>query len=170
VLHARRRAAAELRLKNAKPSSVLFICHGNICRSPFAAAVFARSLPPVIARSVTTRSAGFIGPGRTPPSRALATGAKYGVDMSAHRSAAVTRETLRTADLVVVMSEEQATAVRSLMRPDASVLVLGDLDPVPAKRRTIVDPWDGEAEVFEASYARIERCVSELTRIVASAR
>jgi protein-tyrosine phosphatase len=166
VLHARRRAAAKAQLKNVTPGNVLFVCHGNICRSPFAAAVFARSLPPAVSRSITTRSGGFLGAGRTPPSRALTTGSRFGVDMSAHRSAPITPETVRAADLVVVMSEEQATAVRPSMRADAVVLVLGDLDTLPAKRRTILDPWDGDAHAFEASYARIERCVRELTRLV----
>ncbi len=166
VLHARRRAAAEVQLKNVAPGNVLFVCHGNICRSPFAAAVFARSLPPAISRSITTGSGGFLGAGRTPPARALATGSRLGVDMSAHRSAPITPESVRAADLVVVMSEEQARAVRPSMRADAVVLVLGDLDPLPAKRRTILDPWDGDAHAFEVSYARIERCVRELARLV----
>ncbi len=169
VLHARRRAAAELRLKNAKPSSVLFICHGNICRSPFAAAVFARSLPPVIARSVTTRSAGFIGPGRTPPSKALAAGARYGVDISAHRSSLATAEGIAAADLVVVMSEEQAKGIRLRVPPESTrVLVLGDLDPHPIERRTILDPWSRPDAAFDASYDRIDRCVRELVRILSS--
>ena len=36
-LHARRRRAAQVELERLKPRSILFVCHGNICRSPFAA-------------------------------------------------------------------------------------------------------------------------------------
>ena len=84
--------------------------------------------------------------------------------MSSHRSAQVTAESLKAADLVVVMAEEQARAIRSRVRPDAVVLVLGDLDPLPSTRRTILDPWDGSTDAFERSYDRIDRCVRELVR------
>lgn len=91
----------------------------------------------------------------------------YGVKLSAHRSSPLTDDSLRAADLVVVMSEAQRRAIRSRVRTDSIVIILGDLDPLPCTRRTIVDPWDGPAEVFEASYARIDRCVRELAKTMA---
>ena len=169
VLHARRRAAAESQLNDVKPRNVLFVCHGNICRSPFAAAIFARLAPRALSQSVRVASVGFVGPGRTPPSKALTAGAKYGVDISAHYSALATRESLAAADLVVVMSEEQARSVRIRMVDDSTrVLVLGDLDPNPIERRTILDPWGGPDAAFDASYDRIDRCVRELVRILSA--
>jgi protein-tyrosine phosphatase len=166
-LHPRRRRAAQTELQDTKPRSILFICHGNICRSPFAAALFARSAPPSISQSVRIASAGFIGPRRSPPPRALDAGAKYGVDISAHRSTLATRESLAAADLVVVMSEEQAKSIRVRLRDDSTrVLVLGDLDPHPIERRTILDPWGGTDAAFDASYDRIDRCVRELVRVL----
>ncbi len=169
VLRARRRSAAQIRLRSTTPRSVLFICNGNICRSPFAALLFARSLPPALSSAITVRSAGFIGPHRPAPTKALAAAARYDIDMSSHRSAQVTTEALRAADFVVVMAEEQARAIRSRVRPDAVVLVLGDLDPLPSTRRTILDPWGGSVAVFNASYDRIERCVREIVRAISFA-
>jgi hypothetical protein len=50
-------------------------------------------------------------------------------------------------------------------------VVLGDLDPLPIRQRTIQDPWGASDAVFEDSYSRIERCVRELARTLgASAR
>src|SRR5205809_858865 len=46
LLHARRRREARARLAARRPASVLVICHGNIWRSPFAAALLARELAP----------------------------------------------------------------------------------------------------------------------------
>lgn len=109
-------------------------------------------------------SAGFIGPGRPSPEYALATAQAYGVDMSTHRSEVVTSENLRAADLVVVMSRAQQKGISARVARDTFVLVLGDLDPLAITQRTIVDPWDGPHEVFEESYARIDRCVRELGR------
>jgi len=167
LLHPRRRRAAHIQLRNLRPRSILFICHGNICRSPFAAAAFARSYPRNGSRTVTVASAGFIGPGRTPPAKALAAGLRRGIDISAHRSDVITPQRLQAADLVVVMSAEQARAIRARVRPGSTrVLVLGDLDPVPITRRTIADPWGGSDSAFVASYDRIDRCVRELARII----
>lgn len=170
ILHPRRRRAAELRLQNFNPTSVLFLCHGNICRSPFAAAVFQRSCSASTLAGVVVRSAGFIGAGRTPPTKALAAASRCGIDMSVHRSRVVTREALRAADLIVVMDSDQARSVRSFLRSgNTRVLVLGDLDPNPVTRRTIADPWGGSDFAFESSYNRIERCVRELVRVIGDA-
>src|ERR1700680_2486438 len=128
-LHARRRRAAQDELKRVKPQSVLFVCHGNICRSPFAAAAFLRSCASEIASGINVTSAGFIGPERPSPSSALIAAAKFGVDLSAHRSTLITSENLGAADLIVGMSEEQARGIRARVAPSTFVLVLGDLDP-----------------------------------------
>jgi protein-tyrosine phosphatase len=165
LLHPARRRAAHRRLKDTNPRSILFICHGNICRSPFAAAVFASALPATLARTVTIASAGFIGPGRSPPIHAQNTARALGVDISNHRSATISPESLNAADLVVVMSSAQQRGIASQVAAGAKVLVLGDLDPLPITQRTIPDPWDGPVDAFEESYGRITRCVRELVRI-----
>ncbi len=168
-LHARRRRAAEARLEGLKPRSILFICHGNICRSPFAAAAFLRACSPEIAESIRVTSAGFIGPRRSTPPAGLEVASRLGLDLSEHRSTTLTVEMLNEADLVVVMSEEQEREILPRIRPSARVIVLGDLDPKPVKRRTILDPWGGSEATFAASYERIDRCVRELARIVSAA-
>jgi hypothetical protein len=48
------------------------------------------------------------------------------------------------------------------------VLVLGDLDPDPIVARTILDPWNGAADVFDESYARIDRCTRMLVQLMTS--
>jgi protein-tyrosine phosphatase len=166
LLHPWRRRAARRRLEKIQPHSVLFICHGNICRSPFAAAMFAHAVPRTFARTVTVASAGFVGPGRPPPPDAIATARNYGIDLSRHSSTIVTTENLQPADLVVVMSAAQAGRLSSRLKPGIPVLVLGDLDPLPIQQRTILDPWDRPRADFEQSYARVQRSIDELARIL----
>jgi len=164
LLHPRRRRSAQRRLTNARPRSVLFVCQGNICRSPFAAALFAQLLPPTF--SVSVASGGFVGPGRAPPGHALTTARTYGVDLSGHRSSALTSTTQLDADLIVVMSRAQEEALAARKKAGSMILVLGDLDPQPITQRTILDPWDSPVTAFDESYQRIDRCVRELARIV----
>ncbi len=163
ILHRwrRRRAQAALR-RRPRPAVLLVICHGNVCRSPFAAALLARALP-----GVRVESAGFMGPGRPPPREAVAAAARYGANLSVHRSQLLTAERARAADLIVVMDSTQRRAIRDRFgRADGDVLVLGDLDPQPIHARAIRDPVNQPLTVFEETYARIERCARELQRVI----
>lgn len=168
VMHAKRRTAALKQLEGTSPRTVLFLCHGNVCRSPFAAAVLARALESTNAR-VSIASAGFIGPNRPSPPEALASASRFGIDLAKHRSTLITQDVIGSTDLVVVMSATQARAIQHAYKLRQPPLILGDLDPGPIDSRTIVDPWGGSPELFDSSYARIERCVRELTVLIASA-
>jgi protein-tyrosine-phosphatase len=171
VLHPIRRRAVIRRLTTgpACQGQVLFICHGNVCRSPFAEALFKQRTRPAGASTsdFTTASAGFVGPDRSPPPEALAAAARVGVNLSAHRSQLVTEELLHASSLIVVMSAAQAATIRSTYpRESPKLLVLGDLDPLPIATRTVRDPWNGSAMVFDESYERIDRCVRHLVSCV----
>jgi protein-tyrosine-phosphatase len=161
----RRRRALEVLQRRPPPARLLVLCYGNICRSPFAAAVLARDLA---SAGVRVESAGFIGPGRPCPAEAVTVAAQRGIDLSAHRSTLLTAECLRSADLVVVMDAAQARAVcdRFGRRRD-DILVLGDLDPGPITTRAVRDPVDQSMEVFAEAYARIERCAAVLVQVLA---
>jgi Protein-tyrosine-phosphatase len=168
-MHARRRRQALHTLRTSLgPGTVVFICHGNICRSPFAEGIFRKRLGSVgifLIRAI--RSAGFVGPDRSSPPAALESAMKFGVDMTAHRSALINNELAREANLLVTMSAEQARDLRKRFpSSNALILVLGDLDPFPIETRTIRDPWRCPPEVFDASYARIDRCVQELVAAI----
>ncbi len=169
ALHERRRRAAQKRLAGAgRPGSVLVLCHGNVCRSPFAAALVERGTAALGNPRIEVTSAGFVGPDRAPPDNGLLVARSFGIDMSAHVSALVTPERVAACDVVVVMSAAQERQVTAKFpRSSALVVVLGDLDPLPIAKRTILDPWNGEVEKFEESYARIARCTIELVKAFA---
>lgn len=144
------------------------VCHGNICRSPYAEGALRRELSPMLRDRITVESAGFIGPGRESPSVAVRVAGERSVDLSGHRSRLVDVESVRAADLVFVMDTGQRSSLRRRFSP-ARVLLLGDLDPEPADRRRILDPITRPPEVFRDVYARIDRCVRALaTRIEAA--
>lgn len=170
LAHPRRRNAARAQLANLQARRILFICHGNICRSPFAAALFEQSLPIELFGTIKVSSAGFIGADRGAPQEAIASALRYGVDLTQHRSTVITSELLRDVDLILVMSSAQAQGINARLRFDSvPVVVLGDLDPLPVYRRTILDPWNGSDEVFAESYSRLHRCVAQLAQLISSA-
>jgi protein-tyrosine-phosphatase len=171
VLHPLRRAASRrLITSTVKPGPILVLCHGNICRSPYAEHSLARALPGAAASVFPVDSAGFIGPDRGSPAEALAAAERAGIDLSEHRSKLFTKELVQDSSLIVVMSAQQKRGIRSRFPSTVPpVLVLGDLDPLPIEGRTIKDPWKCDASVFDQSYARIERCMRELASLLVAA-
>jgi protein-tyrosine phosphatase len=131
------------------------VCHGNVCRSPYAAEV-ARQRG--LAGEIISR--GFIGPDRPSPEAALRAAERRGVDLRSHRSRLIAAAEFRAGDVVFVMNGKQASAIRSLAAvPSVTVLILGDFDPLPVARREIPDPWGRSDAEFDESYARIDRCL-----------
>jgi protein-tyrosine-phosphatase len=111
------------------------------------------------------RSAGFIGPGRAAPTEAQRVAAERGLDLAPHESRLMELGELRETALLVVMDARQRRAVAGMSgRSRGEILVLGDLDPEPIVRRGIRDPWGQSEVVFDAVYARIDRCVAALAR------
>ena len=165
-LHRRRRAAALARLRaEPLPTSILFVCEGNIFRSPFAAAALHALLPAESRAGVRVASAGFVGPGRPSPPPALDAAARRGVHLDDHRSLLLTHAAVYGARLVVVMEPRQGWRLRMRFGiRGARVLVMGDLDPLPIRTRAIRDPWEEDEEVLEAAYARVGRCAAVMAQ------
>jgi len=161
----RRRKAIEALRGRQRPNTVLVVCHGNICRSPMAAALLARELAPL---AITVHSAGFIGFNRPSPAEAVGAATRHGLDLAAHRSRPVTVEAVRSADLIIVMewSQKRLLCERYGCAP-RDVIVLGDFDPQP-EGRTIRDPFEQGRDVFEQVYERIARCVRQLGAILSA--
>jgi len=145
--------------------SVVFVCTGNVYRSPFAAKAFLHALPGGPRVDVATGSAGLMGPGRPAPDKARVAAAARGCDLAAHPSRQLTRADLEASDVVVVMEPRQRGVIRArLGRFRGLMLVLGDLDDRNCGERAIPDPWSGRSEEVANAYDRIVRCVRVLAR------
>ncbi len=167
--HLRRAAVRAAVAEGPAPAHILVVCHGNICRSPFARAILQRRLGNA---GVVVESAGFIGPGRRPPPAAIRAAQRRHVNLSVHRSALVATPAVQRAGLVVAMDAQQARALRVRFGEEVRrVVLLGDFDPHPhpVEGRAIADPWDQPDEVFDEVYARIERCAAGLADAVLAA-
>jgi len=164
ALHGGRRRAALRALQRRAPfDSVVFVCQGNIYRSPYAAALLLARLSPSMGQRLRVASAGFVGPGRPSPDDAQALAAERSLDLSTHRSQLLSAPLLAGRALCIVMDPVQLARVRATSGfAGQLVLNLGDLDPEPITARAVPDPWKGEPAVLRASYARIDRCVAVL--------
>ncbi len=163
VMFERRRRRAQKRLRALRPERIVFVCLGNICRSPFAE----RWLAATSERALIVESAGFIGPGRPPPPEALSAARRHDIDHSDHRSRVVDPETIGQADVVFVFDRGNEKRLRDAFpRLKDRVIWLGDLDLRWTGRRPIVDPWGKDQRDFDEAFARIARCVDEVDRLI----
>ena len=168
--HRQRQRVAGRRLERLRPRSVLVVCHGNLCRSPYAEHRLRALLPGGPRRNVTIASAGFLAAGHVPPANAVLAAAGLGIDLTGHRSRQLSAELIRGADLVLVMEPEQRHAILSVHRRSAAtIMLLGDFDPEPISTRAIPDPYGRSVEAFVAVYRRIDRCVAVAARALGAA-
>jgi protein-tyrosine phosphatase len=91
-------------------TDVLFVCTGNICRSPTAAALLAARTHGKI-KGIEVDSAGTLDLDQTSPVEVIAAAAELGVDMESHLSHRFTLDDLATADLIIGMAREHVREV-----------------------------------------------------------
>ena len=122
---------------------VLFICHGNICRSVMAEYMFrdmvlrtGREGDFEIASRATSREE--IGSDMYPPAKRCLTG--HGVPFGHHSAAQVTRQACEDCDYLVCMDEWNVQNMRRMFGHDYDEKTFKLLDLTPLKR-DVADPW-----------------------------
>jgi protein-tyrosine phosphatase len=132
---------------------VLFVCLGNICRSPTAEAVvreLARREQPGFALDVDSAGTHGYHTGSPPDERSVAAARRRGYEMSALRARVVQAGDFALFDLVVAMDEEVYERLRRIApRTQAARLALF-MDFAPGSgRRDVPDPYYGGSAGFE---------------------
>ncbi|KAM8832724.1 low molecular weight phosphotyrosine protein phosphatase isoform 2-T2 [Spinachia spinachia] len=142
--------------------SVLFVCLGNICRSPIAEAVFRKMATDagVVEKWVIDSGAtSDWNIGSSPDARGVACLRKHGVETS-HRARQVTNDDFMTFEYLLCMDESNLSELnrraKLVKNGVAKVELLGSYDP--KKQRIIEDPYYGSDEDFEKVYEQCARC------------
>jgi protein-tyrosine phosphatase len=141
---------------------ILFVCTGNTCRSPLAAAALVSELEEDRAR-VNVSSAGTAAvEGQNATPEAIAVAAADGIDLSGHRSRRVAPGLVRAADLVLVMERGQAGMVQALGADPGRVHVLSEWPEPGEPGLPVSDPFGASREAYEECWRRIRRHVLRL--------
>lgn len=145
---------------------LLFVCRGNICRSPIAEGVF-RAAVDAAGRTgeFTVDSAGTTGLhlGRSPDRRALATASRHGVDLSGMRGRTLRRADFSRFDLILAMDDANLRAIERL-RPiggGAEARLLMSF-AASAPRPDIPDPYFSRASAFQTTFDLIDAAIDGL--------
>lgn len=149
-----------VRLPNSV-NSIVFVCKGNICRSPLAEAYF-QSLVRKKGARVTVSSAGLeTTPGKPAHTNAKTVALQEQLMLDAHTTVQVHAELLDQIDLIVVMEVRQKYRIQRLYpKAKGKVVLLGYFDPKGPL--DIADPYSGPLEDFATCFQRVRRCCDNL--------
>jgi protein-tyrosine phosphatase len=131
----------------------MFVCMGNICRSPTAEGVMRQLLRARASElSVALDSAGTHGYhiGAAPDARAIQAAQRRGIDLSALRARQVLREDFAKFDLVLAMDEQNLADLRRLAPAHLHHRIKLGMDYAPELGvRSVPDPYYGSMRGFE---------------------
>ena len=154
--------------------SALFLCYGNICRSPFAAERAAQLVGRAGIR-IRCASAGIAAnQARQCPLEARAAAESFGLNLDDHVPALLTPSMMDEFDLVVVMEAGQMQLLRERFAHARSRIVLLPLvdgaDRHGYARYNIADPFGQPRAAFDECYRRIDRSLQSLVHLLRTDR
>ncbi|XP_067840298.1 low molecular weight phosphotyrosine protein phosphatase isoform X1 [Heptranchias perlo] len=142
--------------------SVLFVCLGNICRSPIAEATFRKlATDQGVVNKWMIDSAGVIdfNVGNSPDSRALSCLRQQGTETT-HKARQVTKDDFITFDYILCMDESNLRDLKRMAEKvknyKSKIQLLGSFDP--QQKLIIHDPYYGGEADFEEVYQQCLRC------------
>jgi protein-tyrosine phosphatase len=145
----------------ARVERFVFVCLGNLCRSPYAEA---RGRALGVACASFGLSAGGGDPANLVGER---TARKRGLDLSTHRSKSMDALRLGPSDLLVAMEPAQAERLLSLTRGTGAQVTLLGLWCWPS-RAHLEDPYGLSEAYFDTCFSCIDRAVARLAELKAA--
>jgi protein-tyrosine phosphatase len=149
--------------------SVLFVCLGNICRSPLAEAAFRHEAKRLgLDVEIGSAGTGHWHIGEPPDRRACAVAQRHGIDIGAYRARQVRPEDFRRFSHIVALDPQNLADLRALAPKDATASIGLLLDHVPGREgQAVADPYYGGAEEFEVTWADAILGAQALARLLA---
>lgn len=144
--------------------SILFLCLGNICRSPLAeGAARAAFAEADITATLDSAGTGDWHVGHPPDNRAQAEARRRGTDISDLRGRQLARDDFYRFDLILAADANNLREARALAPPDATARVRLMLDLVPGRQgESVTDPYYGADDGFAETWADVSAVAAAL--------
>jgi protein-tyrosine-phosphatase len=152
------------------PKSFLFVCKGNICRSPFAEHIARKHGEEKLLSSRSFNSAGInVSKALPPPAEAVIAARRFGIILDGHKSRRMTEELAASHDMIIAMQTWHFKVLReSFPRFQHKIFLLPLLDKKNGTalrtydRYNISDPYGNPVDIFHECFLRIENCLLSL--------
>jgi len=150
--------------------SILFVCLGNICRSPLAeAALRAEAERLGLDVEIDSAGTGDWHIGYPPDPRAVAVAARNGIDISTLHARQVTADDFRRFDHMVALDEKNLSDLTRLRPPGSRAELSLLLDHVEGRQgEAVADPYYGEDADFDATWTDVTDGARALARRIAA--
>lgn len=150
--------------------SVLFVCLGNICRSPLAEAALRGEAERLrIDVEVDSAGTGDWHIGHPPDRRAAAVARRNGVDISHLRARRVIPEDFRRFDHIVALDAQNLADLKAMRPPDGKAELSLLLDHVEGRAgEAVADPYYGQDDHFDVTWSDVAIGASALARKLAN--
>jgi len=146
---------------------ILFVCTGNICRSPMAEGLLRHKLKHAGVKAIVD-SCGFepFHVGDHPDSRAVAVSRKNGINISGHIARLFTEKDFDRFDHIYVMDASHYYHVKALARNNSDMLRVDYLMNllIPGKNIAVDDPWYHDITAFERAFSKIDAACEEIIK------
>lgn len=161
------------------PKQILFVCKGNICRSPFAERYSLQLAKRFALHECKPFSMGMeVSKNLPPPSEALLAAAELGVSLDGHRSRKIDNQAVASSDMIIVMEALQFVSLQKSHHEYHDKIFLLPLfaqrDGTAARGFSlfnIPDPYGKSLDQFRLSFEAIRKCLDRLVQqIVSQAR
>lgn len=154
---------------SVKPA-VLFVCLGNICRSPLAEEAFRREAARIGLRvEVDSAGTGDWHVGRAPDPRAQAVAVRHGADISSLRARQVTPEDFHRFTHIIALDAQNFVDLKALRPADGAASLSLLLDHVPGREgQPVADPYYGEEAGFDVTWREVSEGAACLARKIAA--
>ena len=141
--------------------NIVFVCTGNTCRSPMAAALFRLRVGENSGWEAASAGT-YASPGSPASGNAISALRELGIDLSHHRSQPLTVELVEMADLIVVMTaDHRAQILHAMPEVEDRVFLIKSFGTtrVPAD---VSDPFGGSLDTYKRIRDEIDRALSDL--------
>jgi len=142
----------------------VFVCLGNICRSPMAERIAQKRAADAGINHVRFTSAGVSNEEEDNPMDPRAAGEleRHGYNSAGHRAHQITADEVREVDLVVCMEPMHLRCTQRFAPEATNLTLLTDFDPEAAPGSGVDDPWYGGASGFTTTRLAIEAAMDGL--------
>jgi protein arginine phosphatase len=161
--------ASNMRKAPREARSFVFVCFGNIMRSPMAERLFRRALTEHGIEGILVQSAGIHAtPGSEAHPRSKVAARELGLPLEDHRSQLLTAQMVEEADVIFAMDFQNKAELLALFpQGEHKIFMLGAYSDAVGHRCEIADPYFGDQDEARRCYRLLQTCIENLAASLA---